>query len=212
MFLPLFFKNGLSCLVVGGGRVASHKIRILLDSECRVTVVAPRISVYVADMANKESLHWIERKYTEGDCRGHQLVIAATPSREINLAISEEARNLGIPINVVDDPELSTVIFPAIWRENSLSVAVSTAGAAPFLAAEIRTRIARYSRGLGQWVEAGRRFREAVRREISKAEDKNPLYKRFVDAGPPSPDQSYPEAKNLADWIEWLKNKRERSD
>lgn len=208
MFLPLFFKSGLSCLVVGGGQVASHKIRILLEAQCRVTVVAPQLSGSAADALQTQSIRWVEREYAPGDCAEYHLVIAATPSGDVNRRVSEEAKKRGIPVNVVDDPELSTVIFPAIWRERSLAVAVSTGGAAPFMAAEIRTRIARYALGLGHWVEAGRRFRQAVRNEISKTADKNALYRRFLDAGPPEPEQNPPDGLNLAGWLNWLDGRR----
>jgi len=211
MFLPLLFKSGLSCVVIGGGQVASHKIRILLESMWNVTVIAPEISGTIKDELDNPSLRWIQRQYAEGDCAGYQLVIAATPVQEVNRRVSEEAKNLNIPINVVDDPGLSTVIFPALWREKSLSVAVSTGGTAPFLAAEIRTRISRYAQGLGEWVEIGRRFRDSVKREISKAEDKNVLYKRFVQIGPPGPEDTPPDKMDVNDWLIWLDKKRNRN-
>lgn len=207
MFLPLFFKSGLSSLVVGGGQVASHKIRILLGAACRVTVVAPQISDYIAEECGRQSLRWLQREYTAGDCLGYHLVIAATPSREVNRRVSDEARKNGTPVNVVDDPALSTVIFPAIWREKSLSVAVSTGGAAPFLASEIRTRIARFSRGLGDWAETAGRFREAVKNGTFTAEEKNTLFRRFLDAGPQAPEDAPPEGTDLAGWLSWLKSR-----
>ena len=212
MFLPLFFKSGLSCLVVGGGRVASHKVRILLEASCRVTVIAPEISDYIAEKRDRRSLRWLERGYRAGDCRGYHLVIAATPFREVNLQVSEESRENGTPVNVVDDPVLSTVIFPAIWREKSLSVAISTGGSAPFMASEIRTRIARFARGLGDWAETAGRFREAVKREPLTAEAKNMLYRRFVDAGPQALRDAPHEGAGLANWLAWLDEKQDRSD
>lgn len=204
MFLPLFFKSGLSCLVVGGGQVASHKVRILLGASCHVTVVAPELSDFISEEWGKGSLRWIQRNYASGDCRGYQLVIAATPFKKVNMQVSEEACKNGTPVNVVDDPDLSSVIFPAIWRERSLSVAISTGGAAPFMASEIRTRISRFARGLGDWAEMAGRFREAVRKEISAAEEKNKLYARFANAGPQALQDAPPEGADLAGWLSWL--------
>jgi len=168
-------------------------------------VIAPRISDYVAGEVKRKTIRWMDREYGEGDCLGYHCVIAATPDRGVNRRISTEASERGIPINVVDDPELSTVIFPAIWREKSLTLAVSTGGAAPFMAAEIRTLLADFSKGLGQWVETGGRFREAVKKEISAADDKNTLYRRFLDAGPSkSAEAPPPDGTDLRDWTEWL--------
>lgn len=204
MFLPLFFKKGLPCLMVGGGQVASHKIKILLKVPCNITIIAPLISDYTAQEVRSQSVRWLEREYIVGDCKRFQLVIAATPIKEVNRQISEEARELGIPVNVVDDPELSTVIFPASWREESLSIAVSTDGIAPFMAAEIRTLLGCFAQGMGKWVETGGRFREAVRKEVADSKDRNALYRKFLDAGRPEKNDFPPDSMTLNDWLLWL--------
>lgn len=204
MYLPLLFKEGLRCLVIGGGEVASRKIEILLDIPCNITVVAPNISDLAAEEVRKGSVRWIEREYMAGDCQGYQLIVAATPSREVNRMVSEEAGDLGIPVNVVDDPVLSTVIFPAVWRDQSLLVAVSTGGAAPFLAAEIRTLLGRHAEGMGRWTETGGRFREIVRKEVMDIEERKKLYRKFLDAGQPDESEIPPESTRLEDWLLWL--------
>jgi len=208
MFLPLLFKNGLSCLIVGGGQVATRKIEAFVQMPCATTIIAPHISDLIAEEVRRGSVHWLEREYIGGDCKGFQLVIAATPFREINRQVSDEARELGIPINVVDDPALSTVIFPAVWRDRSLLVAVSTEGAAPFMAAEIRTRLAGCTQGMGRWVEIGGRFREVVRKEVKNTDERRNLYQQFLDAGPPDELDNPPESRRLSDWLSWLKSLR----
>ncbi len=210
MYLPLLFKEGFACLMVGGGQVATRKIRALLDTHCDITIVAPRISDLAAEEVRKGSIRWLEREYIQGDCKGFQLVVAATPLREVNRRVSEEARELGIPINVVDDPTLSTVIFPAVWRDKSLLLAVSTEGVAPFMAAEIRTLIAPCMQGMGRWVEIGGRFREVVRREIKDARERENLYRRFLDAGQPEESADPPNSTRLSDWLQWLDGIRNR--
>jgi uroporphyrin-III C-methyltransferase/precorrin-2 dehydrogenase/sirohydrochlorin ferrochelatase len=208
VYLPLLFKEGFSCLIVGGGQVASRKIEVLLEMPCGITIVAPQISDLAAEEVRKGSVGWREREYLRGDCEGFQLVVAATPVHEVNRRVSEEAGALGIPINVVDDPSLSTVIFPAVWRDNPLLLAVSTEGVAPFMAAEIRTLLGRSAQGMGRWVEIGGRFREIVRREIKDADEKQILYRRFLDAGKPEEMQNPPESAQLCDWLLWLDSLR----
>jgi siroheme synthase-like protein len=204
MYLPLLFKEGLSCLIIGGGQVASRKIETLLEMPCDITIVAPNISDLVAEGVRRGFIRWREREYIRGDCKGFQLVVAATPIREVNRRISEEAGELGIPINVVDDPALSTVIFPAVWRDRPLLVAVSTEGVAPFMAAEIRTRLARCAQGMGRWVEMGGRFREVVREEIKDSGERQMLYRRFLETVPPEQFDSPPDGARLNDWLLWL--------
>lgn len=206
MYLPLLFKEGLRCLIIGGGEVASRKIEILLDIPCNVAIVAPEISGLASEEVRKGTIRWMEREYVPGDCRGFQLIVAATPDREVNRLVSEEAGDLGIPVNVVDDPALSTVIFPAVWREQPLLVAVSTGGAAPFLAAEIRTLLGKYAQGMGRWTDIGGRFREIVRKEVADIGERKTLYKKFLDAGQPDESETPPNSDRLDDWLLWLDN------
>jgi uroporphyrin-III C-methyltransferase/precorrin-2 dehydrogenase/sirohydrochlorin ferrochelatase len=204
MYLPLLFKEGLSCLFIGGGQVASRKIEILVEMPCEITIVAPDLADLAAGRVRNGSVRWLEREYHRGDCKGFQLIVAATPFREVNRRVSEEARELGIPINVVDDPQLSTVIFPAVWRDRSLLVAVSTEGMAPFMAAEIRTLLANYARGMGLWVEIAGRFREIVQKSIKDENEKGRLYRRFLDAGQLKDGTAPPTDDDLGAWLSWL--------
>jgi uroporphyrin-III C-methyltransferase / precorrin-2 dehydrogenase / sirohydrochlorin ferrochelatase len=204
MYLPLLFKDGFCCLIVGGGNVAARKIEVLEELPCGITVVAPLIAESIELKVRAGSVRWVEREYVSGDCNGFQLVIAATPVREINRNISDEAKGLGIPVNVVDDPALSTVIFPAVWRDKSLVVAVSTEGIAPFMASKIRTRLAASMESMGNWVEIAGRFRAVVRKEIQDADEREKYYRLFPDSGPPGGFDSPSSGAQLSDWLSWL--------
>lgn len=131
-------------------------------------------------------------------------MVAATPHAEVNRTVSQEAQDLGIPINVVDAPELCTVIFGAIWRDGPLTVAVSSGGIAPFMAAAVRNRIADAAAGMGSWIDAAGRFRAAVRAEVSDRAEREGLYRRFETniqrRLPPGQEQTW----TLSDWVEWL--------
>jgi siroheme synthase-like protein len=201
MFLPLLLKDGFSCLIVGGGQVAARKIKILTEMPCSITLIAPQIDDSVYQKVQNGSIQWAQREFQSGDCRGVQLVIAATPIREINRIVSDEAKCFGIPVNVVDDPLLSTVIFPAISRDKSLVIAVSTEGVAPFMASKIRNRLAACASGLGEWVEIAGRFRAAVRAEIKDPRRREELFRLFPER---KPYENPPEKATLDDWLIWL--------
>src|SRR5260370_11511305 len=79
----------------------------------------------------------IERDYQPGDIRGCVLVYAATDDPKLHRELAAEARALGIPINVVDVPELCTFIAPAVVKRGALQIAISTAGGSPACAARV---------------------------------------------------------------------------
>src|SRR5260221_11255082 len=80
----------------------------------------------------------IARDYHLGDIRGCVLVYAATDDPKLHGELAAAARALGIPINVVDVPELCTFIAPAVVKRGALQIAISTGGASPAFAARLR--------------------------------------------------------------------------
>jgi siroheme synthase-like protein len=138
--LPLAFKlTGVEVLVIGAGVIGARKASQLIEAGARVTVISENLlSPLPAGVARFE-----QRRYVRGDLRGFSLVISATGDTSVNDVVVEEAREERIWLNVVDDPERSSFYFMALHRQGDVTVAVSTAGAAPALAQELRTLVAR---------------------------------------------------------------------
>ena len=130
--------TGRDCIVVGGGNVGLEKARGLLECGARVTVTAPEVVPELLDLP----VEWIQGRYASWDLGGKWLAIAATPDREVNRRVKEDAERLGIFCNVADDPELCSLILPAVHRIDPIAVAVSTGGASPALAQRLRSEIA----------------------------------------------------------------------
>lgn len=141
-YLPLFFDfTGKSVLVVGGGEVATRKAELLHRASAVITVVAPAIKPRLIDLARLSKGLSVLRDYQLGDIKEQSLVVVATNNNKLNLSVSEQAKALGIPVNVVDQPALCDVIFPAIVDRSPIQVAISSSAAAPVLARKIRTNI-----------------------------------------------------------------------
>ncbi len=134
--------KGKTCVIVGGGRVASRKVQAFLDHDCIVRVISPRIDQGIREMAETSQrvaeVELLKRDYRPGDLEGAFLVVAATDCEEVNRRVFLDADVENIPVNVVDDPEKCTFIVPALVRRGGLSIAISTAGKSPFLARRIR--------------------------------------------------------------------------
>lgn len=130
-------------LVVGGGRVASRKVRGLLEGGVRVTVVAREIvEELTSEAARRTDLTLRQRAYEPADLAGATLVIAATDDAALNRRIADEAARHGRLVNVVDDPDAGTFVTPSVHRAGELTIAVST-GKTPAAAAAIRAEIGR---------------------------------------------------------------------
>jgi siroheme synthase-like protein len=129
------------CVVVGGGKVALRKVRMLLDCGASVTVISPVLHPDLSELAKKKSIQVIRRSYKLGDLKGAFVVIAATDTQQTNRKVAREAGRAGALVNVVDDPEPSDFIVPSLLRRGDLTITISTGGMSPALARKIRTRL-----------------------------------------------------------------------
>ena len=141
-YLPIFMKlAGQQCLVIGGGEVAARKVGALLRAKGAVTVISPELGTELSAWAGDGRVTHICKAFEPADIDGFNLVISATNRREVNESVAETARRRGIPVNVVDCPELCSFIFPAIVDRSPVVIAVSTGGASPVLARLVRARL-----------------------------------------------------------------------
>ena len=167
-YLPLF-KNvrDRPCLVVGGGPVAQRKIQMLLRASAAVTVVAPDATEDIRGWHKAGRIVWTQRPFHPNDVKNRNLVFSATGDAAVDGAVSSAARAVGVLVGVVDAPHLSDFITPAIVDRSPLVVAVSSGGAAPVLARQIRATVeALLPANLGQLASAADRLRAQVRDRI----------------------------------------------
>jgi len=163
-YLPLFhaLKNRL-VLLVGGGEQALRKARLLASSGAQLKVIAPIISAELTLIAQQ----YEQRHYHAEDLEGAYLVVAATDDRSLNAAVAFDAEKRRIAVNVVDAPELCSVIFPAIVDRSPLIVAVSSGGAAPVLARLLRARLeSLIPAAYGRLAQLAGRFRQSVKNAL----------------------------------------------
>ncbi len=117
--------------------MANRKARKLLQARAEVVVISPDIKPELESVAVE--VH--HRPYRSGDLEGAYLAFTATDIREVNAAVTREAGERGVPINVADAPSEGDFALPSTLRRGKLQVAVSTGGASPTLARSIRSRL-----------------------------------------------------------------------
>lgn len=70
-YTPIYVNtSGKPVLVIGGGRVAERKVKGLLQSEARITVISPQLTPELKQLHQESRFEWIARSYRNGDLRG----------------------------------------------------------------------------------------------------------------------------------------------
>ncbi len=130
--------RGRKALVVGGGKVALRKTLRLLECGAEAVVVSPE---FCAELEGLPGVTRKSRRYRSNDVMAACLVICATNCPETNRQVYLDAREAGIPCNVVDQPSLCSFTFPAVLSRGDLMVTISTGGASPALASRLRKEL-----------------------------------------------------------------------
>ncbi len=179
--LPVFLQlHARPVVIVGGGHVAARKVELLLKSGAHVSVVAPQLFDELRKLADAGALRHVEASFDPSHLDAAELVVAATSQRDVNAAVSRAARERRIPVNVVDDPELSTFIFPAIIDRSPIVVAISSGGHAPVLARRLREQLeALLPAKLGALARFMGERRQAVKQAL-RAAARRPFWERIV--------------------------------
>ena len=169
--------EGKNVIVIGGGKVALHKIKVLLPFGVDIRVISEGFCEDLMTFAreNADRITLIRKSFEETDILHADdstevcFVVAATDDEKLQSSVSALCREKRIPVNVVDVKGKSTFYFPAITKNDDLVVAVSTGGNSPAAAGYIKERIADtlpdYYGGL---VETLGNYRELA---LSKIED-----------------------------------------
>ncbi len=133
--------NDRLCVVVGGGKVAERKVQGILAQGGRVRLISPQLTPLLRTFAEQQRLEWRTRCYEQADLEGAFLVFAATSSPETQEQVLGRARELGLLINLADNPEQSVFHVPASFTRKDLCVTVSTHGKSPATAAMVKKRL-----------------------------------------------------------------------
>lgn len=139
---PVFLDiRGRLCVIIGGGRVACRKANGLLDAGGSVRVISPEVVPELAELARTEKIEWLRKTYADSDLEGAFLVFAATDDPVTQEQVCRQAGRGSQLLNVVDAPEQGNFHVPASCRRGDLTIAISTNGKSPALAAMIREEL-----------------------------------------------------------------------
>jgi uroporphyrin-III C-methyltransferase/precorrin-2 dehydrogenase/sirohydrochlorin ferrochelatase len=139
-FLPVFLDTAAGVvIVVGSGEPALGKLRLLRAAGAHVRWFSRDADVADA-MPTLPGPGRLEISFADplkADLSDAVAIVSAAGDA-LDAQIAARARRHRIPVNVVDRPELSTFIFPAIVDRGEVVVAIGTGGASPVLARRLR--------------------------------------------------------------------------
>lgn len=121
--------------------MAQRKVRSLLGGQARVCVISPTLTPGLRWLKDIGKISWIKSDYKKSFLKDAFLVIAATSNKTVNSKISYDTADSNILINVVDSPDKSSFIVPAVIKNRDLIVSVSTSGQVPYLSRKIKEDI-----------------------------------------------------------------------
>jgi precorrin-2 dehydrogenase len=184
MYFPVYLDlKGKRVVVIGGGEIAERKVTALAETGALITVISPDATSHLALLAHNKSIELHRRPYCPGDCKDAVLILSATDDSETSKMVWEEANRLGVLVNTADQPDLCDFIMPAVVRRSDLTVAISTGGASPALAATLKRKIENiigpeYERLLSLLA----RVRPEIRRRVEDEQDRKALHYRVLES------------------------------
>jgi len=163
-----FDVKGRTCLVLGGEDEAAEKAQRLLDAGARVIVISPTLNEALRTLASSAKVLHRGRLFRATDTEGVLLVVnTLRGDPDFSRSLYDLAKKERFLLCSTDQPEVSTVMMPALVSRGYLRFAISTSGVAPALASHLREQLG------DLFNDEFRRFLEwlaAIRDETQQAE------------------------------------------
>ncbi len=183
--LPIFL-NDLSarrCIIIGGNHEAERKAEELLGCEAPVTVISPHVTPQLAAWADAGRITWLARPYQPGDLAGAFLVIASEINPELSSRIWQEAQAEKVLMNAMDDVPHCSFVSGSVVKQGRLTVAISTAGAAPTLSVRLRQEFEqKFGPEYAELLELLAALREPMRLRYPDFKERRPLWYSLIDS------------------------------
>jgi len=181
--LPVFQDvKGRPVLVVGGGTAAARKAELVSRAGAALTVIAPHLSEDMAKLVAGRGIAHRTGEVGAADVEGCALVFGASDDMALNERVHALAVSAGVPVNVVDRPDLCQFIMPAILDRDGVVVAVSSGGEAPLLTRMMKARFETLiPAAYGRLARFGGAWRDRVKAAIADGDLRRRFWERVFE-------------------------------
>lgn len=180
-YFPIFCDlQGKRCLIVGGGQVATHKARGLLQAGATLRLVAPSITSELEQLCSQYDIEWCQVSFVKQHLQGCWLVVAATNDAAVNRQVCQWATAKHMFCNCVDDPSCASFITPAIIDKSPVIIAVSCGGQAPVYSKILKQHLSeQLPVGMREMVLLAGEIRERINQSCDSRERKRAFWMAF---------------------------------
>ena len=141
-FFPMFvYLSDKKIVVVGGGNIATRRIKTLLQFTRNITAVAPKTTMELHELGKAGFVNLINRPVKRSDFTMAFMVIAATNDWKLNDEIYRVCKEEGIYVNVADDKSKCDFYFPGIYMQDEVVVGITASGLNHKKARKVRVAI-----------------------------------------------------------------------
>lgn len=181
-YFPMYVNiEHMSCLIIGGGRVAVRKVKVLLDFGAHITVIAPDI---LPEIMDNKMVVCVQRNYLFDEIKEYDLVIAATDDERTNHEIALECNKYKIPINAVDQIEDCSFIFPSYVKKGEVVAAFSSSGQSPVVTQYLKQENKKILTDLvGDLADFLGAIREEVQQKVETENERKKVFQEILRRG-----------------------------
>lgn len=147
-YFPMFIDiSKKKIVVIGGGVIATRRVKTLSEFCENIMVVAPEITPSLQELAGQGKIRWAKEAYRKSWLEGADIVIAATNQPMINREIAgdcflqEMETDRKIWFNTIDDKTRCDFYFPSIVQHDEVIVGISSGGSSPKQTKQARIQI-----------------------------------------------------------------------
>ncbi|MEP3428931.1 MAG: siroheme synthase CysG [Roseibium sp.] len=167
-------------LVVGHGAEAAAKVRLLGETNARIVVVGQDIEPDLAEAIELFQADHVSEEFRPAHLNNAAMVFSAREDLDLDTAVVEAARIMGVPVNAVDKPELCDFYTGALVNRAPIAVAITSTGVGPVLTRHIRARIeGMLPRSTGALARLAESFRDAAAKVIRDGALRRNFWARF---------------------------------